>query len=59
MNSNVSFLIFYVVKFIGMVGVVALAIFLGVTLRKLYDKKKSAKKASTEVTEDAALPEGK
>ena len=58
MNSNVSFLIFYVVKFIGMVGVVALAIFLGVTLRKLYDKKKSAKKA-VEVTNDTALPESK
>lgn len=35
-------------KFVGMVGVVALAIFIGVTLRKLYDKKKAGKAAESE-----------
>lgn len=53
MNPNISFLIFYVVKFVAMAGVVALAVFIGVSLRKLYDRKKAAKTEESKAVENA------
>ncbi|MGN0379350.1 MAG: hypothetical protein ACI4EU_07160 [Butyrivibrio sp.] len=59
MNPNISFLIFYVVKFVAMVGVVALAIFIGVSLRRLYDKKKASKPQESSAVDENTLSEAK
>lgn len=59
LSSNVEFLIFYVLKFVAMVAVVALAIFIGVSLRKLYDKKKAAKTDESKAIDETDLSEVK
>ena len=41
LSESVSYLIFYVLKFLVMVLVTALAVFIGVKLRKFTDAKKS------------------
>lgn len=38
---------FEVIRFIGILAVVVLAVFLGATIRKFVDKKKAAKEATT------------
>ena len=50
LSESVSFLIFYILKFVAMVLVVLLAVFAGVKLRKFTDARK-AKKAEAMVTE--------
>lgn len=53
LSEEVSFLIFYIVRFFVMAGVIALAIFIGAKLRKLYDTKKAKKAAAAELLASA------
>ena len=41
LSESVSFLIFYILKFVGMALVIALAMFIGIKLRKHTDAKKA------------------
>ncbi len=50
LSESMSFLIFYILKFIVMAVVIVLAVFIGVKLRKLTDAKK-ARKLENMVTE--------
>ena len=42
-TEGAQFLVFYVLKFVFMALVIALACFIGISIRKAVDKKKAAK----------------